>query len=187
MVRTFFGIPLDAETHSALGREIDRLKRQAPKVRWVDPEKLHITIKFIGNVVPNELPELFAAADTAAQAIAPFLLDLEGHGCFPHARRPRVIWAGCGTGSDACVALARQVEEACAALGYKREPRPYTPHITIGRVKTPRQADGLRPLLSADEKPVYGTVNVHALVVFMSELKKNGAVYTPMHRAPLGG
>ena len=187
MVRTFFGIPLDAETRRALGQEIDHLAQQAPKVRWVDPDKLHITIKFIGNVVPDELPALFAAADATAHASAPFLLDLEGRDCFPHARRPRVVWAGCGAGSEACMALARDVEDACAALGYKREPRPYTPHITIGRVKTPRQADGLRPLLSADETPVYGTVNVHELVVFMSERKKSGAVYTPMHRAPLSG
>jgi len=187
MIRTFLGLEIDDDTRAALGRTLAALRPALPRIRWVHPENLHLTLKFLGDVAPADLGAVIAAADEAADSAAPFLLDIEELGCFPDVRRPRVVWAGAGAGAESCTALAAAVEEALAPLGYEPERKPHTPHITLGRIKDPRDAPGLDALLAGTDASAFGTVDVGEIVVFMSELRKGGARYTAMHRAPLRG
>ena len=187
MIRTFIGLELDNPCREALARETDRLRRNAPKVRWVRPENLHLTLAFIGAVPTADLGELFQAVDGVAGSSAPFSLELIGLGCYPDLRRPRIVWAGCGEGREPLIRLAGAVQDALARLGYPRERRAYSPHLTMGRVKRPRDAEAALPLIQESEDTEYGLVDIQSVVVFMSELKRSGAEYSPMHHALLQG
>ncbi len=185
MLRVFIGIELSPEVQAGLAEQIDRLRRHASRVRWVREENLHITLKFIGNVVPDELPDVFAAAERSAGTCDPFSLEICGLGCFPDLRRPRIAWAGCGSGCEACRILAGNIETEFAKIGYKPEHRTFHPHVTLGRIRTPGHAMGLENALQESGTKCYGQTDVSELVVFMSELKRSGAVYTPMQRVKI--
>lgn len=185
MIRVFIAIELSSEIRQRLGETISHLKRDAPRVRWVPPENLHLTLKFLGDTPEEELPSVFAAVDELAASVSPFFLEIQGVGCFPHLRAPRVIWAGCGEGTEEVQRLARQVEDAFYELGFGRERRPFHPHITLGRVNLPRDAASLS--LEEEIDRMFGALSIESITVFMSTLKKSGAEYAAMHHALLGG
>lgn len=186
MIRTFIAAEISPEVKKELADDLIRFKVRAPQVKWSQPDNLHLTLRFLGDVKENDLEELFQALRPAVSDMQPFALEVRGVGSFPNWRHPRVIWAGCGEGSDDAVLLAGRVEEACADLGYERERRPFRPHFTLGRVKFPADAGGLEDLAS-DVQKVYGFVDIDAVVVFMSSLRRTGPVYSPMARIELGG
>lgn len=186
MIRTFIAAEISSGVRSALVGDMVRFKAMAPLVKWVQPDNLHLTFRFLGDVKENDLEELFAALQDAVADIPPFALEVRGVGAFPNWRHPRVVWAGCGEGAEDAEALAAAVENACVDLGYEHEHRPFRPHFTLGRVKLPADAMGLESLADDAEK-VYGYVDVDAVVVFMSSLRRNGQVYAPMARIELNG
>lgn len=186
MIRIFIGVEINDQTRKRLLDEMAYLKRTAPAVKWAPPENLHFTLKFIGNIPTADLGEVLTATEEAAKEVEPFTLSIEGLGCFPDPERPRIIWAGCGMGSDDMTRLAKSIEDACAEFGYQPEKRLYTPHLTLGRVKHPRDAAELAPLIEDGRREHFGDVYVDSAVVFMSELKRKGARYTPMQHSPLG-
>ncbi|MFH0911836.1 MAG: RNA 2',3'-cyclic phosphodiesterase [Planctomycetota bacterium] len=186
-MRLFVALDLSEAVRSALGREVERLRAFCPRIRWTSLRNLHVTVKFLGEVQEHELPSLCDALEGAAGEAAPFSLEVAGLGCFPDLRRPRVVWAGCGSGSEEASALAGRVEEATAALGFERESRRYSPHVTLARVKFPPEARGLAATLEAHRAAAFGEVDVEALTLYLSELARGGVEYTPLHRAPLRG
>jgi len=187
MIRVFIGLELAESVRRDLAREIAGLKTAAPRVRWIRPDNLHLTLMFIGGVPPGDLPELLEAITEVAAAGAPFSLETSGLGIFPDARRPRVVWAGCGEGAEAAGELAGLIDKAAADLGYPPEKRRYQAHVTLGRIKLPADAGSLSEELAGNDSDYYGTTEVEEVCVFMSELRSEGARYTVMHRAPLGG
>lgn len=186
MIRTFIAAEISPEVRKNLIGDLRDFKAFAPLVKWVQPDNLHLTLRFLGNVKENDLEELFDALGEAVADIAPFALEVRGVGAFPDWRHPRVIWAGCGEGGEDAVGLAEAVEAACVDLGYEAESRPFQPHLTLGRIKHPADAGGVSTIARAPEK-VYGFIDVDAVVVFMSTLRRNGPVYAPMARIELGG
>lgn len=184
MIRTFIAAEIPPEVRKNLAPVIARLRSAAPRVRWTQPDNLHLTFRFLGDVKETELSEIFAGLEPVARAAQPFALEVRGIGAFPNWRYPRVVWAGCGEGTEDATALAARIEDACAELGYDRERRPFRPHLTLGRVKLPADAEGL------EEQPAaatYGYIDVDAVTVFMSSLRRTGPVYAPMARFSLGG
>src|SRR2546430_12124444 len=123
-IRTFVAIRLDETVRAALGAAIEGLRRVARDVAWVAHENLHLTLKFLGQVREARTAELVAAIAQATSGFAAFEATVAGLGAFPTPTRPRVIWAGVGRGADALVGVAGRVDEAPAALGVEREPRP---------------------------------------------------------------
>lgn len=186
MIRTFIAIELSEDVTAALLAEVERLRPQFPRINWVKPDNLHLTIQFLGNLPPDDLPAVFEAAQEAAAASEPFSLTVAGSGVFPDARHPRALYAGCRDGEEAAVSLAGHVSAALSEIGYPADPRRYSPHFTLGRIKQPADALGIESVLPELQARVYGTLEVEELVVFMSELKKQGARHTPMQRIPLG-
>jgi 2'-5' RNA ligase len=184
LVRTFIAVDLDGETRAGLAEAARDLRGAAPRIRWSAPETLHLTLKFLGDVPPPDLEDVFRAADEAAAATEAFLLDVEGLRLFPDPRRPRVVSAGCAAGTRELTELAAAVEGACAGAGFEPERRPFSPHITLGRIRQPRDAGGIAQALEAYEDAVFGVIPVREVTVFMSELRRGGAVHSPMHRAP---
>jgi 2'-5' RNA ligase len=186
-MRLFIALELDEETRSELAEEIAHLAGHHPKIRWVAPENLHVTLQFLGNVEDNAVPEICAAMDEAAAVSSPFDLEIRDLGCFPRPDRPRVVWAGCGIGSEQTVRLARDLGAVLEPIGFPPEKRAFTPHVTIGRVKQPGHAQGIETLLADPQTVLFGHMDVPHMTLFMSETKREGPRYSPMYRCNLNG
>jgi 2''-5'' RNA ligase len=186
MIRTFIAAEISPAVKKGLTTDIARFKILAPRVKWAEPDNLHLTFRFLGDVKETDLEELFDALEDGVSHLEPFALEVKGVGAFPNWRHPRVVWAGAGEGVDDATFLTASVEEACVSLGYDRERRPFQPHFTLGRVKFPADADGLEDI-AADPDKTYGFIDVDAVVVFMSTLRRTGPVYSPMARIELNG
>lgn len=184
-MRLFAALNIDDHTRGELSDELAYLKHHFPKIRWVRPENLHVTVKFFGNVEENDVTPLCEALVRAAGEIPAFTLDIESMGAFPNLRRPRTVWAGCGLGSTEAEKLHQAVERETVPLGYAAESRRYRPHVTIGRIKQPAAARGLDTCLTDPEHIHFGSVDVDSLTLFLSELKKGGAEYTPIFHTEL--
>lgn len=185
-LRTFIAIDLGASLRDRCVSLQETLARTGMEVKWVEPENLHVTLLFLGEVVDRDIPDLCkAVAGTCAEHDA-FPLSVEGVGCFPNPRRPRVVWVGIGAGSAELVRLHDALEGPLLDLGcYRREERQYTPHITLGRIKNDRPAEALATALARQAKWRAGSTDVREVLVLSSELTSQGPEYTVLSRARL--
>ncbi len=185
--RTFCAVELPDGVKSRVAEYIESLRSEFPHVRasWEKPEKLHLTLKFLGEIEPSRVEDLSGAASRAAVGVEPFRLTKAEPGAFPPHGQPRVLWLGIEDASGRLAALQRSLEDACAAAGFPREPRPFKPHLTIARLRSPQ---GARELAAAHRAAHLEpqTFNVSELVVMRSELGPGGSRYTPLARNPLG-
>ena len=162
-----------------------RASRLAPhsRISWVAPDRLHVTIRFIGHVDDDKAPAI-AEALVPAIGIEPFDLTIAGVAVFPSKGPPRVIWAGLSSGEDRLGAIERVVSDRLAALGVAPEDRAFTPHLTLARV---REAGGLRSpaLLEGLDQTALGSTRVDAITLFESRLSPKGPTYQAIHRTQL--
>jgi RNA 2',3'-cyclic 3'-phosphodiesterase len=170
-----------------LGDVIEELRPIAPGVAWVAPDNLHLTVKFLGGVEEGRLPDVTAALTTAARAAPPFDLHVIGVGAFPSATRPRVLWAGVAAGADPLTRLACAVDDALGGVGFAREERPFSPHVTFGRVREPRRKPALASALAAGAAREFGCVRVTKVSLMRSDLSPRGARYSELAAVPLTG
>jgi 2'-5' RNA ligase len=189
MLRSFLALEIPAEVQDALARYITPLQKVLPKtsVRWVPAHNLHLTLKFLGDVSPASLEQLADSLKTEVAACEPFSMSVGGLGAFPNPRRARIIWIGL-TAPPALATLIRCVEMVSARLGYPPEERPFSPHLTIGRVTQNVSTTDLQQIRAALEgTPIgtIGTVHVEALQIFKSDLRPTGSVYTLLYNLPL--
>ncbi len=189
-IRTFIAIELDEATQRALASVQAQLKRErgASAVRWVAPANIHITLKFLGDVVAAQLPAVQAAVTQACAQVTPFTLTLGGLGAFPSAQRANVIWVGAQGQIELAAQLAQRMDEACAALGFAREERPFTAHLTLGRVgreASPRDRQLISAMLAQAKVGEVGVVRVERLSVMQSRLQAGGSAYTRLSAVEL--
>ena len=187
-VRTFIAVPLEESVRGRAAALQEQLAAAGAAVKWVEPHNLHITLVFLGEIDMRAVPEVCGAAAEAAAGAAPVELVLAGVGAFPNPRRPKTLWAGVADGREELRRLHAALEERLAGLGaYRREEREYTPHLTIGRVKSDRGAAALGTVLARHAGWQGGRTTVREIHVLSSELTPEGPVYTVLSRAPLGG
>jgi len=155
----------------------------ADGVRWARSEVLHLTLRFLGEVEPDLVPDLIAALRPILASHPPLDLVLEGGGAFPRRGRPRVLWVGVGGQVGALRALVADTEAALADLGFETERRPYSPHITLGRVKRGRPRELVERLESLGR---LGDFRATEVVLFESHLRPSGAQHLPLERFSLG-
>jgi 2'-5' RNA ligase len=187
-IRTFIAVGLDRGVRERTVALLETLTRTAEDVKWVEPENLHITLLFLGEVDDREVPAVCRVVAEAVQSHAAFQLSVEGAGGFPNLRRPRTLWVGTGEGTQELVALHDALEPPLLELGcYRREDRPYTPHLTLGRVKSDRPNQELGDALAKHAGWQGGTQQVREVLVMSSQLSSRGPVYAVMSRAKLGG
>ena len=159
------------------------MRPQAASVAWVAVDNLHITLKFLGGVEDTRLPDVSAALARAVSVPA-FEVQVLGLGAFPTPNRPRVLWAGVAP-APAFGELAVAVDQALVALGFPPEERPFTPHVTLGRVRDGRRDPALmQALVGAAARP-FGVLPVARLCLMRSDLSSRGARYTELDGWPL--
>jgi 2'-5' RNA ligase len=185
-VRTFVAVPLADDVRGRVAALQTEWMRLLPEIKWVEEENLHVTLVFLGEVEDRELPKVCQLARQAVADREPFTMGVGQVGCFPNPRRPRVLWAGVGPGAEEVVAVHDGVEAALETLGFRREDRRYTPHITLGRTKSDGPVRELATALDRHAAWQAGEMVVDEIHIMGSELTRNGPRYTVLGRATLG-
>lgn len=181
--RLFFAVPLAAGLRERVAQVVARLIPVAGKVKWVEPENLHFTLKFLGEMPVTVVDGLGQVARQVAARHAAFTLHILGVGAFPRPAEARVIWLGSAEGGEALTALAMDLEEALARTGLApRERRPFKPHLTIGRNNAPGRTPGLAEALGAQAQVDIGPMVVDSFVLMRSQLQRQGPIYTETGR-----
>jgi 2'-5' RNA ligase len=179
------GLELDEAARRALVEAQRALSDFDRVVRWIPEANLHLTLKFLGEVPEDAVEDTCEAVRRAASESSLFSFALKGLGCFPPKGPARIVWAGVEPQGGGLLECQEAVEKEMAEAGFQRESRPYSPHLTIGRVRAGRNTRDLRGALQAAEFEA-PTQRVRELVLFESTLSPKGAVYTAVIRAPLG-
>jgi 2'-5' RNA ligase len=175
-IRCFLALKIPADT--VLRRVLRELSAMGRALKAVEPDDLHVTLKFFAAVEPHLIPEIRAIAAKAASQQIRGELALTGLGVFPRAQRPNVIWAGLeGAGAKSLIAIAEEIEGPLEKIGFVREDRPFTPHLTLARVKA-RPPEEFHELLARHPKTVFGTAPVEDIQLIRSEPGPEGSRYT---------
>jgi 2'-5' RNA ligase len=188
-IRAFIAINLSLAVQSQLDRIATQMKAEIGPgpVRWVAACNIHLTLKFLGDIPVSDLDNLKKILQSQASRIPAFGLSLGEVGAFPSFNRPRVIWVGVQAPVELSE-LQRGIDMATAALGYASEGRPFSPHLTLGRVSRNADASGMKKVSQALENRKFGVsadTRVEAVHLYQSDLKPEGAVYTCLYSAAL--
>ncbi len=185
-LRTFIAIDPGKSIRDKIVALQDALAHTGVEVKWVEPENLHVTMLFLGEVFDTELAKLCKIVADTVEAHQAFSMSVQTAGCFPNPRRPRVLWVGLGQGAQEVCTIHDALEGPLLEMGcYRREDRRYTPHITLGRVKSDRPTDRLAAALAQHAAWQGGEVTVRDIHVMSSELTPQGPIYTVLSRAKL--
>jgi 2'-5' RNA ligase len=186
--RTFIAIDVSPFARDRLVGVQQQLSALADDVKWVEPDNLHLTLIFLGEVDERDVVDVCRAVTKSCADVAPFAFTLEGLGAFPTVRRPRTLIAKISEGHEAVRSLQKAIEPALLDLGcYRREERPFTPHVTIGRVKRDGSAEQLSVALLKFAAWSGGQTPVKEVLVLSSNLGPDGPKYSLLSRAKLGG
>jgi 2'-5' RNA ligase len=190
-LRTFIAIELDQELQQNLADLQSLLRRDLPPraVRWVRPEAIHLTLKFLGGTSLEQVESVKEALVRAAREVNPFEFTVGGVGCFPNTRRPRVVWVGLHEPTGALRRLRDAIEAQVAPLGFPTEKRPFRPHLTLGRTHRRASSSDVQTVGQTIATSAVGDIDeksVSEVCYIKSDLRPGGAVYTPLLRAQLG-
>jgi len=178
-IRTFVAISLTPALVNQLDNLVSTMRPLARGVRWVKPQSVHLTLKFLGSLTSDELGKVFNGMEIAQEKYPePFRIRVQGTGCFPSERRPRVFWVGMGGDDiDKLISLQELIESELAGQGFPAETRPFKPHLTVARIKENRGLSVLlEKFLQFDFPPA--ELPVEEIQVMRSELRPEGAVYS---------
>ena len=181
-VRSFIAIELPDE----LKRELSHLEAQLksgsqPGIKWVDPYSIHLTLKFLGNIAVDRIEEITKAMDEAAQGIPPFNLEVKNLGVFPNLKRVQVTWVGISGEIDKLNQLQKQIESRLAHLGFAPESRPFTPHLTLARLRDQvslNERQGFGQLIATTRFESACNIKVDTISLMRSQLTREGAIYS---------
>ncbi len=184
-MRAFIAVEFDAAIRERLAEVATRLRAASSGVKWVSPEQMHLTLKFLGEIEESAVDEVAVVMAEAASGIAPFEVRVAGVGAFPPHGAPRVVWAGLDDAANHLKRLHVRLDSGVAELGVERESRPFAAHLTLGRVKDPRASQGVRAAIEREAAADLGVQKVEELVLFQSVLSPKGPMYTGLRRQRL--
>lgn len=183
-MRLFLAINLREDVRAAVGSVVGPLRPLTPGIRWVAPERVHITLKFLGECDPGRAAEVAAVVGTMAAATPAMSFGLSGAGVFPNFRRPRVVWVG--VKQPQMAAIATEIERVLEPLGVPVERRPFAPHLTVGRVDghlAPGELDALRQWAASVGD--VGEQAIDSIELMRSDLGRGGPTYSILASAPV--
>ncbi|MDD5545839.1 MAG: RNA 2',3'-cyclic phosphodiesterase [Candidatus Omnitrophica bacterium] len=184
-IRVFIAIEIPPEARDELISVQATLKRSGADVKWVEPENIHLSLRFIGDVGPDKAEEIKNQLAVVASASKAFELTIKGIGAFPDLDHPGVIWAGVDRGAAESARIADDLEAKLRAIGIAGEEREFHPHITLGRVRSGRNGDKLRGLVETVGFEAGPAIKAEYLTLFMSRLTPQGSVYTALLKAKM--
>ena len=186
--RLFIAVDISDEARKAAARYIEQMSKLSGhvSVKWERPEKLHLTLKFLGSTEEFLIPEVIDLVDRQSKTTKPFTIEIGSTGAFPSARSPRVLWLGVNEVSGAMKDLAKRIEADCAALGFEPENRSFKPHLTLARIREPRSAGSLGVEHAANK---FGPITFicKEVVIYESHLGRSGSTYEKLHAADFAG
>lgn len=182
MIRAFLALRPDDEVLKSLKAVQQELGQAGIDARWVTPDAIHLTVQFLGDVREHELPEIERGLRDSIATVKPFEIEFRGLGVFPNQKRPRVVWVGLH--GDGIGGVSEVVETVLSPLGFPPEEREMTPHITLGRLRSTRGTETLVRIIRASTERVFGASPVKAVTLYRSQLRPDGAVYTPVTTFP---
>ena len=186
MIRAFLAMQLPETLRQEVAHLQSELKTHDADVKWIPVQNLHLTLKFLGNIEENQAAPLTETLKALTSSLSPFTFSLEGIGAFPKTTSPRVVWVGVTEGKEALEELAQGIEEACGKHGFPKEDRAFSPHLTIGRVRSRHGVAGLIKKLQVAEFKGGAPAQATQVVLLQSNLSPKGPIYTPLSEIPLG-
>lgn len=184
-IRAFIAIDMPDDVAAALNGLQQELKVMRLNVRWVRPENIHLTLKFLGDIKPADIERIEVAMADAVHGRPPFMLTLSGIGFFPGVNRPRVIWVGLGGQTRHLIDLQTHLADRLAAIGFPREKRSYQAHLTLGRIRQAKRSDRFSPVLQQFSDWGDREFSADRIGLFRSDLKPSGAVYTKLKQVKM--
>ena len=186
-LRCFIAVEIPEPVKRSLGDMIENLKKSGSDVKWLPPENIHITLKFLGSTDESLLEAVKGSLSKKLSPYSPFYITISGVGCFPDERRPRVIWVGTHESSGHVRDVHSAIDAEMAKFGFPSEEREFSPHLTIGRVKGRQRIAELMKMLDEYRQVSFGDLEVSGVTLMKSELNPAGAKYFPLAEIPFGG
>lgn len=187
MIRSFLAVELPKAIQKKIDETQADLRSSRADVRWVSAEKIHLTLKFFGNIDDSRIEAIAASIEGTVRTTQPFSLKVRGIGVFPHVKNPRVIWVGLLDEKGILVSLQKELETELEKIGFEPEARHFQPHLTLGRVKSAKGKEALTGRMERYREEEFGEFEVEGLVLFRSDLRPTGPIYTALRELRLGG
>jgi len=184
-IRTFIALELPPSVILLLEKVQEDLKSMKLRAKWVRPENIHLTLKFLGNINPGDIDKIGEAMMDAVDDFTAIDLVARGVGVFPGIKRPRVIWVGLGGQIQLLFAMQRKLEDNLASLGFKKEKRPFKGHLTLGRFRPTVNPNTIRHIMREYANLYSEEFTASRIILFKSDLKPTGAVYSQLLQAVL--
>ncbi len=182
-LRCFIAVGIPGPIKKGIGGLIDILKKHNGEVKWIIPENLHLTLKFLGSTPEDLISGVKESLLAVVSSCVPFYIKIHSTGVFPNKQHPRVIWVGM-EGPEILAKLQDDIDDAMSRLGYKKEDRKFRPHLTIGRVRSQKGMINIINELENFKDKDFGTIGVDNIKLMRSELKPKGAEYTCLQDFP---
>jgi len=186
-IRAFLAIDLPEEIRDQIRGIQDRLKTNLKGIRWIRPEGIHLTLKFLGNISKNDILNVSGMVEKQTKDVRPLMLNVGTVGTFPDLKRPRVLWLGIGGETERLLTLQKKMDAALEDCGFKSEARTFSPHLTLGRIKSHKGISGLSQAIEDGKNFAAGSFHADGLTLFKSDLTPKGAIYTKLAYFPFGG
>jgi 2'-5' RNA ligase len=184
-IRTFIAIELPLEIQEKLGQLQSDFRKSMPDVRWTKYSNIHLTLKFLGDVQISRVDKIGKSLREIAANFSPFTMSLAGMGAFPNSRRPRVVWVGVEKGVSELVEMAKSIEASMKRLGFPREKRRFSPHLTVGRIRRLTNPTAMTEALEKARVGELGEFSVDRISLIKSQLDPAGSIYTTLMEARL--
>jgi 2'-5' RNA ligase len=185
MIRSFIAIDLPKETRKTLAAIQEQLKQSRARVRWVRANSIHLTLKFLGDIHPGQVDDIAAVTAQVVRNEPLLTLCAAGLGAFPNQRNPRVIWVGIDGEVKRLTHIQTRLEHDLVPLGFARERRGFRVHLTLGRVRDKRNRQALIDAMAELKIPEFDSFDVTEIILYKSDLRLTGAIYTKLHRMSL--
>ena len=180
LVRTFIAIALSDEIHRNLAAFQNSLKKHNADISWVKPDNIHLTLQFLGEIHSNLVEKIGRCLEEIIPTQSAFTFEVAGTGVFPNPKRARVLWIGVTQGKKMVIQLQSEIAKSLEKLNILTEDRAFHPHLTLGRVRSPKNLDTVIAELLNQTKLSFGMVPVIHVTLFSSRLSPSGAIYTPL-------
>ncbi len=184
-MRLFIAIELPEAIKAEIAKVQQQIKASGASANWTRPEGIHLTLKFLGEVEEAKTAGTIEALGAACRGTAPLRLEIAGAGAFPNVKAPRVLWLGVRGDTARLATLQAAVEDAMEKLGFEREDRKFSPHLTLARVKFLRPRDNWQQVIEGIRDVKLGGFTADRVSLMKSELRRDGAVYSEVGKTDL--